>query len=100
MQCINNRLSPIEIDNKIKEYRDLKQSLEKKLKEQIEVMEFKKSQNGNDMVEVQNIGDIISNLLKMIDRCDLEIDKYERMKLSCCEKKVERSLLRSNFYGY
>ena len=89
-----------EIDDKILEYRNTRDSIEKKILSLVENLEFKRMQNGTDSIEVQNISDTINTLRLMKTDCDIEIDKLDKMKMSCCEKKKQRSLLRSNFYGY
>lgn len=89
-----------EIDDKILEYRNTRDSIEKKILSLVENLEFKRMQNGTDSIEVQNISDTINTLRLMKTDCDTEIDKLEKMKMSCCERKKQRSLLRSNFYGY
>lgn len=89
-----------EIEEKIKEYSETKDRIEDKLKSLIENFEFKRMQNGTDSVEVQNISDTINTLRLYKNDCEQEIKKLEDMKKSLCEKKVYRSKLRSDFYGY
>lgn len=89
-----------EIDEKIKEYTETKEKIETKLKSLLENLEFKRMQNGTDSVEVQNITDTIKALRSYKNDCDNEIAKLENMKLSMCQKKVMRSKLKSDFYGY
>ena len=93
-------LTLAEIEEKIKEYKASRDLAEKKYNSLIENIELKRMQNGNDSVELQNINDIMNNLSRIIDRCDNEIDKLERMKLSFCEKRKLRSKLKIDFYGY
>jgi len=90
----------VEIDENIEKYRKMKSDAEKTMADKIEFIEFKRSQNGVDSVEVQNINEVIQNLQSIIQYCNNEIEYYQRLKLSCCERKVMSSKLRSNFYGY
>ena len=89
-----------EIEDNIKKYTELKKKIEEKISNLIENFEFKRMQNGNDSIEVQNITDTINTLRLMKRDCEDEISKFEELKLSRCEKKNLRSKLKSDFYGY
>ena len=89
-----------EIESKILEYQTMKENAISKMNELVDFVEFKRSQNATDSVEVQNINDTINGLKGIINLADREIEKLEEMKKSYCEKRAERSKLWSNFYGY
>lgn len=89
-----------EIEDNIKKYTELKKKIEEKISNLIENFEFKRMQNGNDSIEVQNITDTINTLRLMKRDCEDEISKFEELKLTKCEKKSLRSKLTSDFYGY
>ena len=89
-----------EIEDNIKKYTELKKKIEEKISNLIENFEFKRMQNGNDSIEVQNITDTINTLRLMKRDCEDEISKFEELKLTKCEKKNLRSKLTSDFYGY
>ena len=89
-----------EIEKKISQYKETKEKIEQKLLSQLENIEFKKMQNGNDSVEVQNISDTINTLRLYKNDCEEEIRRLENLKLSYCEKRKKKSSLKSDFYGY
>lgn len=89
-----------EIEDNIKKYTELKKKIEEKISNLIENFEFKRMQNGNDSIEVQNITDTINTLRLMKRDCEDEISKFEELKFTKCEKKSLRSKLTSDFYGY
>ncbi|MBP6281962.1 MAG: hypothetical protein KA384_07945 [Leptotrichiaceae bacterium] len=89
-----------EIEEKISQYKETKEKIEQKLLSQLENIEFKKMQNGNDSVEVQNISDTINTLRLYKNDCEEEIRRLENLKLSHCEKRKKKSSLKSDFYGY
>lgn len=89
-----------EIEDNIKKYTELKKKVEEKISNLIENFELKRMQNGNDSVEVQDIGNTINALILLKREYEDEISRFEELKLSRCEKKSLRSKLTSDFYGY
>lgn len=89
-----------EIEDNIKKYTELKKKTEEKISKLIENPEFKRMQNGVDSVETHDIKNVYETLKMIINDCDTEIDRLNRLKLTTCEKKGQRSKLWSNFYGY
>lgn len=89
-----------EIEERIVKLKATRDLAEEKLNKQLENIEFKRSQNGTDSVEMQNIDSIMEQLRKTISDCNTEIELLERQKLSLCERKKERHKLWSLMYGY